>query len=67
MGKPTRTKKTSKYTNEFKVKAVQLTLLEYNQVKDIAQALDIHPAMLSRWRMEYNQGLFKIDRRKKVF
>jgi len=41
-------KKTYKYSNEFKVKAVQLSHLDGVQVKDIAEALDIHPFMLSR-------------------
>ena len=27
--------------------------------KDVAQALDIHPLMLSRWRKEYREGKFK--------
>ena len=30
------------YTNEFKVKAVQLSLLNYVQIKDAAKTLDIH-------------------------
>ena len=27
--------------------------------KDVAEALDIHPLMLSRWRKEYREGKFK--------
>ncbi|GAA66139.1 hypothetical protein P20429_0237 [Pseudoalteromonas sp. BSi20429] len=27
--------------------------------KDVADALDIHPLMLSRWRKEYREGKFK--------
>ena len=33
--------KTWRYTNEFKVKAVQLTWLEEIQIKKVAEALDI--------------------------
>lgn len=31
--------------------------------KDVAQALDIHPLMLSRWRKEYREGKFKSTQR----
>ncbi len=56
MPKHTQPRKTWKYSNEFKVKAVQLSLLPDVQVKDVATTLDIHPFMLSRWRKEYRQG-----------
>jgi transposase len=59
-------KKTMKYSNEFKTKAVQLSHMENIQVKDIAQALDIHPFMLSRWRKEFREGKIVADKRKKV-
>ena len=59
-------KKTWQYTNEFKVKAVQLTQLQGVQVKDVAKTLDIHPFMLSRWRKEYREGKFVVDGRKKT-
>ncbi len=49
-------RKTWQYTNEFKVKAVQLTYLENVQIKQIAETLDIHPFMLSRWRKKYREG-----------
>ena len=42
-------RKTWRYTNEFKAKAVQLSLLEGVQVQKVAETLDIHPLMLSRW------------------
>ena len=35
------------------------------QVKDVAQALDIHPFMLSSWRKEYREGKIVADKRKK--
>ena len=52
--------------NEFKVKAVQLSLLEGVQVKEVAKTLDIHPFMLSRWRKEYREGKLVADNRKKI-
>ena len=59
-------KKTHRYTNDFKIKAVQLSHLEGVQVKEIAEALDIHPFMLSRWRKEFREGKIKVDQRKKL-
>jgi len=59
-------KKTNRYSNEFKSKAVQLSLMQGVQVQEVAQALDIHPFMLSRWRKEYREGKLVPDRRKKV-
>jgi transposase len=35
-------RRTWQYTNEFKVKAVQLSLIEGIQVKSVAETLDIH-------------------------
>lgn len=36
------------------------------QVKEVADALDIHPFMLSRWRKEYREGKIVADKRKKL-
>lgn len=66
MPKYTQPRRTWRYTNEFKVKAVQLSLLEDVQIKDVANTLDIHPFMLSRWRKEYREGKIVADKRKKV-
>ena len=52
------------YTDEFKSQAVRLTQHEGMQVKDVAEALDIHPYMLSRWRKEYREGKIVADKRK---
>jgi len=49
-------RRTWQYTNEFKAKAVQLSLLEGVQVQEVAKTLDIHPMILSRWRKEYREG-----------
>lgn len=59
-------RKTWQYTEEFKAKAVQLSLMEGVQVKQIAETLDIHPFMLSRWRKEFREGKIMVDRRKKI-
>ena len=59
-------RKTWRYSVEFKVKAVQLSMLESVQVMDVARTLDIHPFMLSRWRKEYREGIIVADKRRKV-
>jgi transposase len=66
MPKYNQPKKTWQYTNEFKAKAVQLSLIEGIQVKEVASTLDIHPMMLSRWRKEYREGKIVADKKKKV-
>jgi len=33
---------------------------------DVAEKLDIHPYMLSRWRKEYREGRIVADKRKKI-
>ena len=45
-----------RYTLEFKVTAVKLSKLRGVQIQHVAQALDIHPFMLSRWRKEFRDG-----------
>ena len=59
-------RKTWRYSNEFKVKAVQLSRLDSVQIMDVAKTLDIHPFMLSRWRKEYREGIIVADQRRKV-
>jgi transposase len=56
MGRTKGPRKISRYTSEFKVKAVKLSEISGVQVQDVADALDIHPFMLSRWRKEYREG-----------
>ena len=36
------------------------------QVQAVAQTLDIHPFMLSRWRKEYREGKLQGDQQKRV-
>ncbi|GAC1666294.1 MAG: hypothetical protein PVS2B1_24910 [Candidatus Dormibacteraceae bacterium] len=52
-------KKVHRYTNEFKIQAVRLSLHPEIQTQDVAQALDIHPFMLSRWKKDYRDGKLK--------
>ena len=55
-------RRTWKYSNEFKVNAIQLSYVVGVTIKSVAEKLDIHPFMLSRWR----QGIIVADKRKKV-
>ena len=50
-------KKVNKYTTQLKRTAVRLSQAPGVKVKDVAEALDIHPFMLSRWRKEAREGL----------
>ena len=50
-------RKVCNYGNIFKATAVKLSCLPGVQVQDVAEALDIHPFMLSRWRKEYREGI----------
>ena len=54
-------KKTQRYSVKFKVKAVVWSLDPDRSVKEVAEALDIHPFMLSRWRKEYREGSTHVD------
>ena len=55
MGRPG-PRKTQAYGVEFKRAAVQLSHRPGIQVQAVAEALDIHPYMLSRWRKEFREG-----------
>lgn len=55
-------KKTKQYSLEFKRSAVEMSLEEDVQVQQVAERLDIHPFMLSRWRKEYREGQLKPSR-----
>lgn len=49
-------RKVWRYTAEFKLKAVKLSQIEGVRVQDVADALEIHPFMLSRWRKLVREG-----------
>lgn len=56
MAKPTRPRNVNRYSAEFKLTAVKLSRMEGVQVRDVANALDIHPFMLSKWRKDEREG-----------
>ena len=58
MGKPG-LKKVHRYSVEFKLTAVKLSHMPGIEVQTVANALDIHPFMLSRWRKEVRDGVLK--------
>ena len=66
MGKATQPRRVNRYTLEFKLSAVQMSKLRGVQIQDVAQALDIHPFMLSRWRKEAREGRLRGKHRKVV-
>ena len=49
-------RKINRYSDDFKVTAVTLSSLPDVLIQDVAEALDIHPFMLSRWRKEIREG-----------
>ncbi len=52
-------KRLPRYGAEFKLKAIRLTQIPGMQVQAVAEALDLHPVMLSRWRQELREGRLK--------
>lgn len=66
MPRYTQPRKTWSYSNDFKIKAVQLSYQPGLQVQQVAEGLDIHPFMLSRWRKEYRDGKLRSDGQRRV-
>ncbi len=66
MPRYTKPRKTWMYSTDFRVKAVRLSEQEGIYVKQVAEALDIHPFMLSRWRKEYREGKLVADKQRRV-
>ena len=52
-------RKVQRYSLEFKLKAVKLSQLNGVEVRAVADALEIHPCMLSRWRKEARDGVLR--------
>ena len=52
-------RKVQRYSLEFKLKAVKLSHLKDVEVQAVADALEIHPFMLSRWRKEARDGVLR--------
>ena len=48
--------KVKRYSTEFKLTAVKMSLSPGVLVQDVAESLCIHPFMLSRWRKEFREG-----------
>ena len=59
MGRSIGPKKVHRYSVEFKLTAVKLSGMPGVQVQTVADALDIHPFMLSRWRREARAGVWR--------
>jgi transposase len=56
MAAPVGPKNVHRYTVEFKIQAVRLSLHPEIETQDVAHALDIHPFMLSKWTRGYHEG-----------
>ena len=56
-------RKTNQYGVAFKRTAVQLSRRPGIQVQAVAEALDIHPFMLSRWRKAFREGRLRAPAR----
>jgi transposase len=52
-------RKVHRYSLEFKLKAVKLSQLKGVEVQAVADALEIHPFMLSKWRKEARDGVLR--------
>lgn len=61
MGKMIGPRKVRSYSKEFKATAVRLSHIPGVRVQDVAEALVIHPILLSRWRTQYREGQIEHD------
>jgi transposase-like protein len=52
-------RKAYRYSVDFELKAVKFGEIRGVRVQDVADALDIQPFMLSRWRKEAREGRLK--------
>jgi transposase len=52
-------RKVQRYSLEFKLKAVKLSQLTGVEVQAVADALESHPFMLSKWRKEARDGVLR--------
>ncbi len=52
------------YSDDFKATAVKLSSLPEVLIQDVAEALDIHPFMLSRCRKEMREGRIVVEGKK---
>jgi transposase len=56
MAAPKNARTVRRYSKAFKLKAVALANLEGVKTQDVAEALVLHPFMLSRWKKEAREG-----------
>ena len=66
MPKYNKPRRTWKYSPEFKAIAVEMSSFDGVTSIDVAEKLDIHAYMLSRWRKEYREGRIVTDKRKRL-
>jgi transposase len=59
-------RKTRRYSNEFKSKAVQFSYQKGVEVQQVADSLGIHPFLLSKWRKQFRDGKLDFDKRLKL-
>jgi transposase len=52
-------RKVQRYSLKFKLKAVKLSQPRGVQIQAVADALEIHPFMLSKWRKEAREGVLR--------
>ena len=60
MGRPIGPRKVHRYSVEFKLTAVKFSCMPGVQVQTVADALEIHPLMLSRWRKETRHSVLSL-------
>lgn len=58
-----KSRKTRRYSDEFKSKAVQLSYEKGVEVQRVAESLGIHPFLLSKWRKQFREGKIKMNKR----
>ena len=56
MARPIGPRKIYRYSEEFRATAVRLSQLSGVSVSEVAQSLDVHPFVLSRWRRAAREG-----------
>lgn len=56
MARPIGPRKVYRYSEQFRATAVRLSQLSGVSVNDVAQSLDVHPFLLSRWRRAAREG-----------
>ena len=56
MARPIGPRKIYRYSDAFRATAVRLSQLAGVAVTDVAQSLDVHPFLLSRWRRDAREG-----------